>query len=619
MHRTLAFGLLALAAFGSTSGAARAASPGPCDDLDTPAGAEACVQAFIADPSGPPSLGDHPGNFFGVGHRLGDLGFIVAHGRRPTAADSEDARMRAHFALAARILRARPATSPALAARRAHILDLVDTYRDKGSVPMNDLVGERRPVFIDEAGTICAVGYLIEQTAGRDLAETVAARFRTSYVDEMHGLPALDAWVAGSGFTAAELALVQPAYSLPPLDQSWRTFVGPLRMGVHADDGPFALLDGWHRTTRGAWKRGHMDGHWERRDAAGALIGSGDFKAGAGDWRAFDASGALVAEGRVARDAPNGAWRAYYPSGRLAVDGAFDDGIRSGEWSYYFDAPGQVLMARGRYQHDEVGKWEHYDRLGRHIATSDTGHGAVLWYDPDGALRAADSIAGIDGQSLGDGVEWGRDGLVRRERVTFEGRADGSDFSSLELGFDDAGHLASLVARMAWSGKGIVVALADGRVRDAWLRDDDTSDAPVDLHLAADALAPRLLSRFVAEAERGAKDHRKGPTPLAPKRLVAAATPVLAFFAAAGGSRAPGPASLATALADHDFVPSFPASEAVAGSTRRAMPRASRPTSAARRPRRPTPRRRSSATCCTSRPWSRAAPTSRTSTRSAIA
>lgn len=517
-------------------GAARAT---PCEDLSTRARAEACVEAFIADPAGPPDLGAGGSNILGVNHRLGDLSFMLAFGRKPTAADPDALRMRTHLDLALRILRARPATAPALAARRATILEHLATYRDKGAVPENAHVGRRNPVFIDDAGRICAVGYLIEQTAGRDLAEAVAERFRFSYIGEMQ-LPALGAWVAASGFTAAELELIQPAYSLPTIESLWTTFVGPLRLRIRPPDGPFTIVDEWKRTTTGAWKRGHMDGHWERRDAAGAVMGTGDFVGGRGSWRAVHPDGRVAVEGDLANDAPAGAWRAFYPSGNPSIEGHFANALRSGRWTYYFDGPGKPVMARGEYRHVEVGLWEHYDREGRHIATSDTRHGTVTWYDEDGQARAAEAVA-LEGDSQGDAVAWDPE-TKRVARARFDLYRAGQDlhmdleyqFGEVEVDFDREGRLRELVLRRS-SGGALVATFASGdagtrlRAASTQVPTQDPEGMSVATPILSDAGVVRAVGPLVARLERAARRASGKPRFAAAREILRA---IDAFLAA---------------------------------------------------------------------------------------
>jgi len=524
-----------LAALALVLGLAGRAAASPCDPLVegmtggawafTPdrarAAAAACEAAFIADPASQPRLGAGGSNVLGVNHRLGDLSFVLAHGRLPTSADAEAERMRLHLDLALAILSARPATRPELSARRAEILRHLAVYRDKGTVPDNLLVARRSPVFIDGADRICAVGYLIEATVGRGLAQAVAERHLVDYLGDMDYAPLL-AWVAASGLTVDELALIQPAYSLPPIEY-WVTFVGPLRMGVRPPDGPFTLVSSQGVTTRGAWQRGHMHGVWQRVDGSGAELGRGDFDGGQGRWSGRHPDGALAIEGEVRRDAPDGVWRAYYPSGRLAIEGELHDAVRSGTWSYYHDAPGQPLMARGRYRHTEVGAWEHYDVTGRHVATSDTKEGVVTWYDDAGVAVASEVVGTVPGTPA-SGVVWrGADGHKQVTRAVIDVQSEpawsGPYGSELELRFDAAGRLATVLLRQ-YRGEGEtlsstdVLTIAGGRAVEAWSYTPavEGGSAEARARVAIEGIDAKSLARLVARAEASARRHDGGPT-----------------------------------------------------------------------------------------------------------
>src|ERR1041385_726502 len=154
----------------------------------------------------------------GANHHLGDAAFRAKYGRDPVLAD-EKLRMRTHFESVRDYLSKRPATRPELEARRAEILHLFDAYIAKGTTPKNEHLPWRTPVFIDDENTICAVGYLIEQTAGRPVAEKIAATHRYSYLEEIAAaMPEVRDWVASSGLTLEELSLIQPGYEGPEVD-----------------------------------------------------------------------------------------------------------------------------------------------------------------------------------------------------------------------------------------------------------------------------------------------------------------------------------------------------------------------------------------------------------------
>lgn len=146
---------------------------------------------------------------------IGDRGFVRTFGRAPNAADDERTRITAHLAYVEALLRARDvgALPPELRAERARNLDRLHEYLLRGAFPANERYPDtRRPCFIDDHGTICAVGYLVERSAGRRTAELINRAHQYEYIRGMRS-PALARWLAGSGLTREEAAMIQPTYN----------------------------------------------------------------------------------------------------------------------------------------------------------------------------------------------------------------------------------------------------------------------------------------------------------------------------------------------------------------------------------------------------------------------
>lgn len=145
---------------------------------------------------------------------LGNESFIQRFGRQPTSQDAENLRIRTHLAYVEKLLRSRPARhlSEELQQARERNLDRLQTYWKRGIFPSNTAYPDkRRPTFIDEAGRICAVGYLVAQSAGWDVAKTINAAHQYDFIQEIDA-PMLDRWAATSGLTKRELAMIQPSY-----------------------------------------------------------------------------------------------------------------------------------------------------------------------------------------------------------------------------------------------------------------------------------------------------------------------------------------------------------------------------------------------------------------------
>ena len=145
---------------------------------------------------------------------LGDVSYIEHFGEAPGPEVSDQVRIRVHLEYVEALLRDKPVThlTDEQIENRHHYLDLLQAYYMAGNFPYNDgHPDERRPTFISEDGNICAVGYLIEQSLGRNVAEKINKEFKYSFLQEIDH-PLLRKWAAESGFTMEELAMIQPSY-----------------------------------------------------------------------------------------------------------------------------------------------------------------------------------------------------------------------------------------------------------------------------------------------------------------------------------------------------------------------------------------------------------------------
>ncbi|MBX7220169.1 MAG: ankyrin repeat domain-containing protein [Blastocatellia bacterium] len=166
---------------------------------------------------------------------VGDISFHARFGVLPHSKTDENLRIKTHLAYIEGILRQKtPAgLSPQQLTQRQVNLDHLHAYWQRGVFPhVFEPSTNRRPCFIDREGNLCAVGHLIAATAGRELAEAVNTRYQYALLGDMH-LPELDQWVAQSGLSPLELAMIQPQYGprhlfpQSPFDQA--VFAGDLR------------------------------------------------------------------------------------------------------------------------------------------------------------------------------------------------------------------------------------------------------------------------------------------------------------------------------------------------------------------------------------------------------
>ncbi|MGV3637789.1 MAG: T9SS type A sorting domain-containing protein [Flavobacteriales bacterium] len=102
--------------------------------------------------------------------------------------------------------------SAAQAHERSQLLEALEAYADRGIFPKNHVLPYRNPVFIDPHGTACAVGQLMIESGSADLAMRIDAEMELAYIHEID-MPEVGEWAKAHGFTADELAWIQPGYA----------------------------------------------------------------------------------------------------------------------------------------------------------------------------------------------------------------------------------------------------------------------------------------------------------------------------------------------------------------------------------------------------------------------
>ncbi len=140
-------------------------------------------------------------------------------GQPLTRVDREVGRLRDHFAQVDRELAARDLShlTPAQRQARATHIARLRAYAAAGVFPKNTRhPGAYVPYFVDDAGTRCAMGFLIEQSGGADFVTRVQRRSNYAYVadiarDAELG-PPLMTWLDANGLSLDEAARIQPAY-----------------------------------------------------------------------------------------------------------------------------------------------------------------------------------------------------------------------------------------------------------------------------------------------------------------------------------------------------------------------------------------------------------------------
>jgi hypothetical protein len=151
---------------------------------------------------------------------IGDISYTEKFGQNPNPKSNEKIRIQTHLKYVEKLLRSKNTTNLSITQKknRLKMLDLLSNYIKAGVFPKNyDFSNQRIPCFIDKKGNICAVGYLIEQTAGRKVAEKINSKFKYEYLNAMND-QTIDQWIKLSGLTKTECAMIQPTYGPAPTE-----------------------------------------------------------------------------------------------------------------------------------------------------------------------------------------------------------------------------------------------------------------------------------------------------------------------------------------------------------------------------------------------------------------
>ena len=151
---------------------------------------------------------------------IGDESFIVTYNTAPTTAIPEDMRIITHLEYVEKLLRSADVRhlQQEQLLKREFLLNKLREYRLRGVFPANYDYTGRRPCFIDKDGNICAVGYLVEVTAGRAAAEAINSKFKYAYIMDIND-PKLEGWMKENGLSKLECAMIQPTYDHPVVSQ----------------------------------------------------------------------------------------------------------------------------------------------------------------------------------------------------------------------------------------------------------------------------------------------------------------------------------------------------------------------------------------------------------------
>jgi hypothetical protein len=95
---------------------------------------------------------------------------------------------------------------------RAALLDELRAYHEAGVFPRNHAAPGRVPVFVDDQGTHCAVGYLLHRTGEDGIVRSIRESRNLAHLPDLLDEPGLAVWLDAHGLEAGEAAWIQPAY-----------------------------------------------------------------------------------------------------------------------------------------------------------------------------------------------------------------------------------------------------------------------------------------------------------------------------------------------------------------------------------------------------------------------
>jgi hypothetical protein len=209
---------------------------------------------------------------------IGNQSYVELFGYKPTINTSETKRIKTHLLWVGDQLKKADVShlSSEQKTNRLIALKLLYKYQNFGVFPTNTLSPVRRPCFRDDDGRLCAMAYLIENTAGSNAVDMLNENNQYTYLLDMD-LPLLSKWSAEYGLSLVECATIQPTYKfkkhpykrkLPGVEDIVDGY-----QKVYNDDKQI-LMDG-------KFKRGQLyNGKWYKYDANGLLEKIEVFKKG---------------------------------------------------------------------------------------------------------------------------------------------------------------------------------------------------------------------------------------------------------------------------------------------------------------------------------------------------
>ncbi|MFT5821800.1 MAG: hypothetical protein ACI8ZM_003056 [Crocinitomix sp.] len=167
--------------------------------------------------------------------------------------ESDADRIQNHLNLVITYLAQHPASDITLSQKenRMYLLRELAEYAAAKVFPTNTVYQHRKPCFVDEQKTHCAVGYMMAVSGHSDLVDNIRSEYNYAYLKDIK-TGGVSEWAEEFGFTAEELMWIQPTYypteHYDPLGEGTNGIVRIMErmsgMGDFLLAGDFTELDG---------------------------------------------------------------------------------------------------------------------------------------------------------------------------------------------------------------------------------------------------------------------------------------------------------------------------------------------------------------------------------------
>lgn len=276
---------------------------------------------------------------------------------------------------------------------RLFLINTLEGYCNSGNFPINYHFAERTPVFIDEHGTHCAVGYLLQQSGYDHVAQRIAANENFAWVKDIsdEAIPSLQ---QASGLSLEEVKLIQGAYDfyMPGAFFAPNKYEIPQKphcVTAYFDDNKK------HVWCKGEGKDGILNGRWEQNysEKHPWIVGFYSNGKRTGQWKEYyQGTDKLCRTENWRNDKLNGVRTRFNMEGEIIEEILFKDGKAVLKTNYDFRS--ELKYIRTPLDSNLV-KTEVYDFGGALIASGDEriyNPGNLEWFQ-DIQLTALNSAA----------------------------------------------------------------------------------------------------------------------------------------------------------------------------------------------------------------------------------